>query len=226
MPGFIIVFIEFKHITMKNLRYILMGMLFFAILPFCNSQTQLKKEQVITIQSIPANASPELLSESKEILLRRMTFMSLRDVRITQKDARSELVVTTDDTLSRETLTDLLLIQGHLQFYCSSTPEDVLNEQDVLEAHADVDDQGHPTLSITFKEKVWKLLEETTRKNINKTMDFAIDKKVYSSPRISGEIKTGKISLTGSGFSREEVGKLAAIISCRPLPLKFSVVSN
>jgi len=312
MHGLISVFIESKFMIMKTLRYILMGIMLIIIIPFCNSQIPVKNKQVITLQSVPENASSKLLSESKEILLRRLAYMSLRDIQVTQNNIKSELVITVGDTISPETLSEILLMQGHLNFYetmnrqevlkcfgkqstgcipnaftslhlrdtirsrsesilgiadgkdtisissclntkavrellskqvkllwsiypagdklynlyCISSSGRTLNEQDILEAHADFENPEYATLCITFKEKVWKLWENTTIKNMNKPVAFIIDNKVYSAPRIMDKISHGKISLTGGGFSKTEVRKLVAIISSGTLPLKFNVVSN
>ena len=111
---------------MKTLRYIITGIMLIIIIPLCNSQIPLKKEQIITIQSVPQNASNKLLSESKEILLRRLTYMNLRNIQITQNDTKSELVITVKDTINSETLSDILLIRGHLNFY------ETMNRQEVL----------------------------------------------------------------------------------------------
>ncbi len=297
---------------MKTLRYILLGILLIIIILVCNSQIPVKNKHVITLKSVPENAPSKLLSESKEILSRRLGFMSLRDVQITQNNTKSELVITVGDTVSHETLSEILLIQGYLNFnetmnrqevlkcfgkqsstciqevftlmhlrdtihsrpevilgiaeskdtasistclnsmvikellpkqvrllwsiypagdrlynlYCISSPVKTLNEQDILEAHSDFKNPEYPTLCITFKEKVWKDWENTTSRNINKSVALVIDNKVYSAPRIMDKIHSGKISLTGGGFSKTEVRKLVAIISSGTLPLKFTVVSN
>jgi SecD/SecF fusion protein len=297
---------------MKTLRNILTGIMLIIIIPFCNSQIPVKNKQVIILQSVPTNASNKLLSESKEILLRRLAFMSLRDVQIIQNDAKSELVIAVGDTINRETLSEILLIQGHINFfetinrqevlkcfgklstgciqnaftllhlrdtihsrsefilgiaedkdtisinscltskavrallpkqvkllwsiypvsvklynlYCIASSDKTFNEQDILEAHTDFENPEYPTLCITFKEKMWKLWDDATIRNMNKSIAFVIDNNVYSAPRILGEIPHGKISLTGGGFSKTEVRKLVAIISNGILPLKFTVVSN
>ena len=200
-----------------------MGIMFIATIPFCNSQIPIKNKQVITLQSVPENASNKLLSDSKEILLRRLSFMSLRDVQITQNNVKSELVITVGDTIARETLSDLLVIQGHVSFKADSVL--ALNEQDILEAHANFQNPEQPELCLTFKEKVWKLWEDITIRNKNKSLTFMIDNKVYAAPHIMDKISHGKISLTGTGFSKNEVRKLVAIISSGTLPLKFTVVS-
>lgn len=268
--------------------------------------------QVIILHSILKNPSTKLLSDSKEILSRRLAFMNLRDVQITQNNTKSELVITAGDTIAHESLLELLLIQGHLNFYetmnsqeilkslekqttdcikdaftllhlkdtihpgpksilgiaeskdtisinscltsmtvkellpkqlrllwssypagdkfynlyCISTAGKTLNEQDILEAHADIENPELPTLCVTFKENARKSWENTTIRNLNKPVAFAIDNKVYSAPRIMDKISSGKISLTGGGFSKTEVRKLVAIISSGILPLKFTSTSN
>jgi SecD/SecF fusion protein len=110
--------------------------------------------------------------------------------------------------------------------YCISSSAKTFNGQDILEAHADFENPEQPTLCISFKEKVWKLWKDATIRNMNKSIAFVIDDKVYFAPRILGEIPHGKISLTGGGFSKTEVRKLVAIISNGILPLKFIVAGN
>ena len=224
MHGFISVFIESKFMIMKTLRYILLGIMLITIIPFCNSQTLVKNKQVITLQSVPENAPSKLLSESKEILSRRLGFMGLRDVQITQDNAKSELVITVGDTISNATLSEILLIQGYVSFKADTIL--VLNKEDLLEVHADFDNPEYPTLCITFKENKWKVWENITARNMNKPVAFVMDDKVYSAPRIMDKISHGKISLTGGGFSKTEVRKLVAIISSGPVPLKFTIVSK
>ena len=97
---------------MKTLNYILAGVMLIIMIPLCNSQSPLKNEQVLTLKSVTANTSGELLAESAEILSRRMTNMNIQDVQITQVDAKAELVITVRDTIDRETLLDILLTRG------------------------------------------------------------------------------------------------------------------
>jgi preprotein translocase subunit SecD len=224
MRGLISVFIESKFMIMKTLRYILLGIMLITIIPVCSSQTPVKNKQVITLQSVPENAPSNLLSESKEILLRRLGFMGLRDVQITQKNTKSELVITVGDTISNVTLSEILLIQGYVSFKADSIL--VLNKENLLEVHADFNNPEYPTLCITFKENTWKVWENITARNINKPVAFVMDDKVYSAPQIKDKISHGKISLTGGGFSKNEVRKLVAIISSGPVPLKFTIVSK
>lgn len=95
-----------------------------------------------------------------------------------------------------------------------------------MEAHADFENPEHPTLCISFKEKVWKLWEVTTVKNMNKPIAFVVDNKVCAAPHVMDKILYGKISLAGGGFSKTEVRKLVAIISSVTLPLKYTILSN
>lgn len=194
------------------------------IIPVCNSQTPEKTKQVITLKSVPENAPSKLLAESKEILSRRLGFMGLREVQITQNNKKSELVITIGDTISNETLSDVLLIQGGVSFKADTTL--VLNKENLLEVHADFDNPKYPTLCITFKENKWKVWENMTATNMNKPVAFVVDDKVYSTPMIKEKIPHGKISLTGGGLSKTEVRKLVAIISSGPVPLKFTIVSK
>jgi len=224
MHGLISVFIESKFIIMKTLRYILLGIMLITIIPVCNSQTPKKNKQVITLQSVPENAPSKLLAESKEILSRRLGFMGLRDVQITQNNKKSELVITVGDTISNVTLSEILLIQGYVSLKADTTL--VLNKENLLEVHADFNNPEYPTLYITFKENKWKVWENMTARNINKPVAFVVDDKVYCAPLIKDKISHGKISLTGGGFSKTEVRELVAIISSGPVPLKFTIVSK
>lgn len=194
------------------------------IIPVCNSQTPGKNKQVITMQSVPEKAPSKLLSESKEILSRRLGFMSLRDVQITQNNTKSELVIIVGDTISDATLSEILLIQGYVSFKADSIL--ILNKENLLEVHADFDNPEYPTLCIGLKENKWKVWEDMTARNINNPVAFVIDDKVYSAPLIKDKISHGKISLCGSGFSKTEVRTLVAIISSGPVPLKFTIVSK
>jgi len=209
---------------MKTLKYLLLGIILITIIPVCSSQTQVKNKQVITLQSVPGNAPIKLLSESKEILSRRLEFMSLRDVQIIQNNSKSELVITVGDTISNVTLSEILLIQGRFSIKADSVL--VVNKNDIQEVHSGFDNTKHLTLFITLKETKWKAWENMTARNMNKSVVFVMDDKVYSAPRIMDKISHGKISLTGSGFSETEVRKLVAIISSGPVPLKFTIVSK
>ncbi len=107
-----------------------------------------------------------------------------------------------------------------------ATAATLFTEKDIAEAHADFTDPEHPALCISFRESKWKLLSETTAGNIGKSIVMVIDGKVYATPRIAAEIPHGKISITGSGFSRSEVTKLSADISKGELPVQFTLVDN
>ena len=224
MHGLISIFNESKFMNMKTLRYILLEIMFITIIPVCSSQTPDNNKQVITLQSVPQNVPNKFLSESKEILSRRLGFMGLRDVQIIQDNVKSELVITVGDTISNATLSEILLIQGNVSFKADTIL--VLNQENLLEVHADFNNPEYPTLCITFKENKWKVLENITARNMNKPVAFVMDDKVYSAPQIKDTISHGKISLTGGGFSRTEIRKLVAIISSGPVPMIFTIVSK
>jgi len=176
------------------------------------------------LQSVAVNVPSKLLSKSKEILTKRLELMRIRDVQITQNSPNSELVITVGDSISYQTLSDLLLIQGYISFKADSTI--ALKNEDALEVHSDFNNPEPPTLCITFKEDKWKVLESMTVRNMNKPLAFILDDKVYSAPRIMDNIAHGKISLTGNEFSKTEVMKLVAIISSGTVPLKFTIVNK
>ena len=224
MHGLNSVFITSKFMIMKTLRYIFLGIMLITIIPVCKSQTPEKTKQVITLKSVPENAPTKLLAESKEILVRRLGLMGLRDIQITPDNKKSELVITVGDTISNVTLSEILLIKGYVSFKADTIL--VLNKENLLEVHADFNNSEYPTLCITFKENKWKVWENLTARNMNKPIAFVVDDKVYSTPQIADKIPHGKISLTGGGLSKAEVRKLVAIISSGPVPLKFTIVSK
>lgn len=223
MQGLISIFIKFKFMIMKTLRYIILGIMLITIIPVSNSQNPEIPKQVVTLKSMAENAPSKLLDESKEVLIQRLTYMNVHDVQITQNNAKSELVVTVGDTISKAMLSEILLIQGQVSLKADSIL--VLNKENLLEAHADFSEPKFPTLCITFKENKWTELESMTARNINKPVAFVVDDIVYAAPVINEKIAHGKISLTGGGFSKTEVRKLVAVISSGPMPLKFKIVS-
>ena len=208
---------------MKTLRYFLLGLMLVTLISAC-SQTPAKNKQVIIMRSIPGNAAINLLTESKEILTKRLELMGVRDVQITQNNATSELVIAVGDTTSYYTLAKSLLIQGNACFKVDTSVL-VLNKENLKEVRSDFSHADFPTLFIIFKESMWKTLENMTDRNVNKPLAFIIDDKVYSAPRIMEKITHGKISMTGNGFSKAEIRKLVAIISSGTVPLKFEIVS-
>ena len=224
MQGLIVLLIQFKCMIMKTLKYILLGILFISIVPVCKSQTSIKSKQVVALQSVPGNAPAKLLAESKEVLMRRLTCINLHDVQIAQNNAKSELVITVGDTISKAALSEILLIQGNVSFKADTTL--FLDRENLLKVVANFDDPKQPALCITLNENKWKVWEDITTRNMNKPVAFVIDGKEYAAPQIVEPISHGMISLTGGGFSGSEVGKLVAIISSGPLPLKFNIVST
>jgi preprotein translocase subunit SecD len=207
---------------MKALKYFVTGIMLIAFIPFCQARIPAKNKQVITLQSVPGNAPADLLAGSKEILVRRLESLGIRDVQVTQVNAKSELVVTVVDTISPGALSEILLIRGDVCFKADSVL--VLNRDNLSEVHANLDNPALPELCISFKEKDWKVWENMTIRNLNKPVALIVDDKVYASPQIMEPISHGKISLTGNGLSKAEVLKLVAIISNGPVPLKFTVV--
>jgi preprotein translocase subunit SecD len=224
MHGLIRVFIKSKQMIMKTLKYLLLGIMLITIIPVCIAQTLVKDKQVITLQSAIENVPSKLLSESKAVLSQRLGFMSLRDVQIKLNNAKSELVITVGDTISNVTLSEILLIQGNVSFKADTIL--VLTKENLLEVYADFSKPEYPALCITFKEDTLKVWEILTARNMNKPVAFVVDGKVYSAPLIKDKISHGKISLTGSGFSKTEIKKLVAVISSGPVPLKFTIVSK
>lgn len=193
-------------------------------IPFCQAQIPAGSKKVIALQSVPGNASIKLLSESKEILARRLTSIGLRNADIALDTAKSQLVITVGDTVSYETLSGILLVQGNVCFKADSVL--VLTREDILEVHADLDNPKQPALCITFKETDWKVWENMTVRNLNKPVALTVDNNVYCAPRIMDTITHGRISLTGDGLTKTGVGNLVAILSSGPVPLKFTNVSK
>jgi hypothetical protein len=111
---------------MKTFKYILTGIMLFFIISICGSQTSEINEQVITLQSVTKTTSIKLLSQSKEIMLKRLANMNFRNIQITQNDATSELVIINRDTIDREALLDIVLVEGHVNFFETISRQEVL----------------------------------------------------------------------------------------------------
>jgi hypothetical protein len=297
---------------MKTLKNILSGIMLVMIIPFGFSQQPVINKQVITLKGDPGKATVKLLQETKEVLSRRLTYLGLTDVQITQRGEKPELVVTVGDTIPREALLELLLTRGHAAFYETMDGKEFLekagkhhsgcmkdsfkslhfmdtllpgagpvvgfadgrdsiafnacltsaagraflpghsgllwsvypavensfslyaisytgrafSERDIQEVHGDYENPEHPALCITFKENAWKAWNDATLRNMNKAMAFTLDNKVYSAPRILDAIPSGKISMTGGGYTKTGVRMLVAILSAGVVPIELSVVSN
>ena len=218
---------------MKAIRNILAGVILLLFMQSGYSQKPALKERVITLQSQGKDTSSRLLQESAEIISERLTYMSLLDFSITKDESKSALIITVKDTIGNELLKDILTAPGKLNFYENAGRNDSLvsifgsksTREIIMEAHADFSNKEYPALCITFKENLWETFKDATARNIDKPITLMIDGKVYASPRVNGEIPKGKITLTGSGFSKTQVRKLVAVISNGELPLKFILIS-
>ena len=218
---------------MKTIKHILVGVFVLLCIHFGYSQDRSITERTFTIQSTEKFTPLRLLKESGEILSHRMNCMSLRDFSVANDDAGSAQIIKITDTIETVHLKDLLTAPGKVNFYENSNRNDSLvpiftqksTRAIILEAHADFSDKMNPALCITLNEDLRTTFKEATKRNINKSISLVVDNKVIASPRVVDEIAGGQITMTGRGFSKTEVMKLAAIISSGELPVKLTIVS-
>lgn len=264
-------------------------------------------QKTITLESISKTFPKELLSESKEIMARRLNSMNIKNFIIEENTFQSQIVVILNEKENIKAISDVLNARGKANFLetinrnevlinlrkglksdCSQVLDSLLgitNDRtylDVIVGQADAKDtfaigkffrakavksllpssaklcwsltpnssnkfelyavstesqgidetalsdihtskdENYVGVSITFKQKYHKALENLTNKNINKTIAFLIDGKVYSAPIVRSAITSGKVEITGN-FTEEDANSLVAIIGCGELPLDFQV---
>lgn len=108
-----------------------------------------------------------------------------------------------------------------LELFAISNDDSGINKSSIEEIHVSKDDK-YIGVSMTFKHEYWSVLENLTKRNINKSIAFVLDGRVYSSPIVRSVISGGKIEITGN-FSEADANSIVTIISSGELPLDFQV---
>lgn len=108
-----------------------------------------------------------------------------------------------------------------LELYAVSTENSGINKASIEEVHT-FKEGKYIAVSMTFKHEYWGILENLTKRNLNKAIAFVVDGRVYSAPIVTSSIAGGKVEVTGN-FTEADANSIVAIISCAELPLDFMI---
>lgn len=107
------------------------------------------------------------------------------------------------------------------ELYAVSTANSGISKTSIDEVHVSKEVK-YIAVSMTFKHEYWGILENLTKRNLNKAIAFVVDGRVYSAPIVTSAIAGGKVEVTGN-FTEADANSIVAIISCAELPLDFQV---
>lgn len=86
-------------------------------------------------------------------------------------------------------------------------------------------DNGQPEVSMNMDPTGANIWKRMTGENVNKFVAVVLDDKVYSAPRVMGEIPNGRTSINGH-FSAEEATDLSNILKSGKLPAPAHIVQE
>jgi len=109
---------------MRLLKYIFIGVIACVIGSSCVSHSEIENQkQTITLQSTNTNASSDLLSESKEIMTKRLKCLNINLFTIEQDNQKSQLTIKFDENVDIQYLTEMLPSPGKMNFLTTSNKE-------------------------------------------------------------------------------------------------------
>ncbi|NOU17625.1 MAG: hypothetical protein HOO91_08710 [Bacteroidales bacterium] len=109
---------------MRLLKYIFIGVIVCVIGSSCVSHLETENQkQTITLQSSNTNASPDLLSESKEIMVKRLKCLNINLFTIEQDNQKSQLTIKFDENVDIQYLAEMLPSLGKLNFLKTSSKD-------------------------------------------------------------------------------------------------------
>ncbi len=113
---------------MNLLKYIFIGVIVSIISSSCGTQSinNSNKDQVITLQSLSTSFPRELLSESSRIIAERLKCININNFTIEENIDQSQLIVTFDKKVDIQYLSEILPLQGKVNFFETYKREDVL----------------------------------------------------------------------------------------------------
>ncbi|NVO08707.1 MAG: hypothetical protein HXX16_01970 [Bacteroidales bacterium] len=113
---------------MNFLKYIFIGVILCIIGSSCVSHLETENQkQTITLQSTNTNASPDLLSESKEIMTKRLKCLNINRFTIEQDNQKSQLTIKFDENVDIQYLTEMLPSPGKVDFLKTSSKDVMVN---------------------------------------------------------------------------------------------------
>lgn len=113
---------------MKTFKYIVIGviiiiMIYSSISCTVNSN---KNQKSITLQSLSQTFPTELLSESSKIMVKRLKCLNINNFTIDEDIYQSQIVVKLDDKENLKSLSEILSVQGKVNFLETFKREEVL----------------------------------------------------------------------------------------------------
>jgi preprotein translocase subunit SecD len=93
------------------------------------------------------------------------------------------------------------------------------------DARQGFDQDGRPSVDITFNSAGARRFGKTTQENVNKPFAIILDDKVLSAPNINEPILGGRANITG-GFTVQSANDLAISLASGKLPVKFNFIEE
>jgi preprotein translocase subunit SecD len=95
----------------------------------------------------------------------------------------------------------------------------------LIDAKQDFDEDGRPSVSITFNSKGGRSFARVTQENVNKPFAIVLDNVVISAPNINQPILGGQARIMG-GFTVQSANELAIQLRSGQLPVTLKVVEE
>ncbi len=117
--------------------------------------------------------------------------------------------------------------------YAAKVPkggEALLQGDDVTQARVGTDPLGNPTVNMNMNSRGTKIWRDMTREASSnpddlKSVMVVLDDRVYSAPRVQGEIPSGQTEITGQ-FSQQQAADLAGVLKAGKLPARSNIIEE
>lgn len=127
-------------------------------------------------------------------------------------------------------------LEGSEQFYglyAAKVPkggEAKLQGDDVTQARVGTDPLGNPTVNMNMNSRGTKIWRDMTREASSdpddlKSVMVVLDDRVYSAPRVQGEIPSGQTEITGR-FTQQDAADLAGVLKAGKLPARSNIIEE
>ncbi len=127
-------------------------------------------------------------------------------------------------------------LEGSEEFYAlyaAKVPkggEAKLQGDDVTQARVGTDPLGNPTVNMNMNSRGTKIWRDMTREASSNPEDLksvmvVLDARVYSAPRVQGEIPSGQTEITGR-FTQQQASDLAGVLKAGKLPARSDIIEE
>lgn len=127
-------------------------------------------------------------------------------------------------------------LEGSEEFYglyAAKVPkggEAKLQGDDVTQARVGTDPLGNPTVNMNMNSRGTKIWRDMTREASSdpddlKSVMVVLDDRVYSAPRVQGEIPSGQTEITGR-FTQQDAADLAGVLKAGKLPARSNIIEE